>query len=169
VEKESRVENGSPDKSLEMKKKYLEILNKTYPKMTPKDAEYFAEIMRGDGLGKFKATFNLWGLLFGWLYLLYRRATIEAMGVLIISMLFFYISPIGAIILNSVLGGFFYHFLYLNKFARDLEVCGEFNPDIECMKRKAKPSLLYPIGALFLFGLVAFIELYPVIAGGGKQ
>jgi hypothetical protein len=146
-----------------MKRLYLKVLEKSYPGMTPQDGYYFALLIREDGLGEFKRTFHKWGLLWGWLYLLYRRATIEGIGVLIISLLLFYISPVLGILANSLLVGFYYHFLYLNKFARDLEVCGEYNPDIECMKRKGKPSIWIPIGVLLLFGVVIGIETLPLL------
>ncbi|MEO1941750.1 MAG: hypothetical protein ABGW77_02530 [Campylobacterales bacterium] len=146
-----------------MKRLYLKVLERSYPNMTPEDRHYFSLLIREDGLGEFKLTFHKWGLIWGWLYLLYRRALIEGLGVLIISLLLFYISPLLGILANSLLAGFYYHFLYLNKFARDLEVCGEFNPDIGCMKRKGRPSIWIPIGVLFLFGVVIGIETLPLL------
>jgi hypothetical protein len=165
---QQKPERESQPQGEYLKAKYLDLLNRIYPGITPKDGAVFAEIMRGDGLGKCKPVFHLYGFLFGWLYLLYRRATIEAMGVLIISMLIFYISPILGILSNSLLGGFCYYYLYLNKFGRDLEICGEYNPDPECMARKARTSIIYPLGAIALFVLVALIETYPFWGGAGK-
>jgi len=158
-----------------MRGKYLEILKKSYYNLTSKDEEIFKEIMQDDGLGKCKMTFNLYAFLFGWFYLLYRRMSVEAFGVLIASLLIGYIMAyaklhpvlvIGVIILvNSFLSGFCYHFLYLNKFSRDIDYCGEYNVDIECMKNRAKPKIAYVIIAVIAILLLIWPWIFAMITG----
>jgi len=159
--------SGNLQKGNSRKNRYWEVLKGSYPKMSPADKTHFLKILRSDGLGDCKPTFHLLGFMFGWVYLLYRRATIESMGVLIISMLMIHLSPLLGLVTNSLIGGFCYHYLYLNKFARDLEICGEYNPDLKCMEQKGKPTILYPIGAIGLFLLIVIVELYPVWIGKG--
>jgi len=158
-----------------MRGKYLEILKKSYYNLTNKDEEIFKEIIQDDGLGKCKVTFNLYAFLFGWFYLLYRRMSVEAFGVLIASLLIGYIMAyaklhpvlvIGAIILvNSFLSGFCYHFLYLNKFSRDIDYCGEYNVDIECMKKRAKPKIAYVIISVIAILLLIWPWIFAMITG----
>ena len=153
-----------------MKDKYLNILEETYFKLSDKDKKIFEEIMRNDGLGKCKVKFHLFAFLFGWFYLLYRKMFTESFGVLITSLLVGYLLAYAKIhpllvlaimiTINSFLSGFCYYFLYLNKLDRDIDNCGGIhNPDIECIKNKAKPNIWYVI---FVVGLI-LILIWPII------
>jgi len=158
-----------------MKEKYLNILRQTYYNLTPKDEAIFEEIMQDNGLGKCKPKFNLYAFIFGWFYLLYRRVVMEAFGVLIFSLMVGYIlayaklhpviALLGMIITNSLLSGFCYYFLYLNKFSKDIEYCGEYNPDIECMKKRSKPKITYVIIAVLGILILIWPWLYALITG----
>ena len=159
-----------------MKEKYLEILKKTYYKLTPKDEKIFAEIMNDEGLGKCKPIFNLYAFIFGWFYLLYRRMITEAFGVLIFSLMIGYILAyaklhpllvlIAIYLTSSILSGFCYYFLYLNKFTKDVENCGgEYHPDIECIKKKAKPKISYVIWAIILILIFVWPWIFAMITG----
>jgi len=158
-----------------MKKKYLDILRKSYYNLSSKDDEIFNEIMQDDGLGKCKPKFNLYAFLFGWFYLLYRRMVMEAFGVLIFSLMLGYIlayaklHPIialgGIIITNSLLSGFCYYFLYLNKFTKDIEYCGEYNTNIECMQKRSKPKISYVILAIGVILILVWPWIYAILSG----
>jgi len=149
-----------------MKKKYLELLKKVYPNLTQRDYKIFEEIMDDEGLGKCKPIFNIYGFLFGWFYLLYRHAYIEAIGVLIFSLMVGYFYLPGMIIVNSLLGGFCYYFLYLNKFSMDVDRCGGVHlVDIECLKQKAKVSFIPVIVAVILILILIWPILYAIITG----
>ncbi len=155
-----------------MKQKYMNILKNSYYKLTKKDEEIFEEIMNDEGLGKCRVKFNLYAFIFGWFYLLYRRMTTEAFGVLIFSLMVGYIlayakmHPIivllGIIITNSLLSGFCYYFLYLNKLSRDIDYC---NNDIECIKDRAKPKISYVIIAIVVILFLIWPWLYALITG----
>ncbi len=158
-----------------MKEKYLKILKESYYNLTKKDEKNFSEIMNDEGLGKCKPIFNLYAFIFGWFYLLYRRMVTEAFGVLIFSLMIGYIFAYAKIhplvvlvsifLTNSLLSGFCYYFLYLNKFSRDIENCGEFNTDIECMKKRAKPKISYVIWAVILILIFIWPWLFALITG----
>ena len=158
-----------------MKEKYLKILKESYYNLTPKDEKIFAQIIQDDGLGKCKPSFNLYAFIFGWFYLLYRRMVVEAFGVLIFSLMIGYIMayaklhPIIVIasiyLTSSFLSGFCYYFLYLNKFAKDIDYCGEYNPDIECMKKRAKPKISYVIIAIIVIIIFIWPWIYALISG----
>ncbi len=157
------------------KKDYLEILKKSYYKLTQKDYESFEDIINNKGLGKCKPKFNLWAFLFGWFYLLYRRMVMESFGVLIFSLLIGYILTWGKIypvlvlfvmlLTNSLLSGFCYYFLYLNKFVRDAEFCGEYNSDIECMKKRAVPKISYVIVAVIFILILIWPWIFALVTG----
>jgi hypothetical protein len=154
--------------------RYLKYL-KEVGNLTQKDEIAFSEIIQDDGLGRCKPIFNLYGFLFGWFYLLYKRAIIEAFSVLVISLMVGYIMtyaklhPIlviaSIIIVNSLLGGFCYYFLYLNKFKRDMEYCGEFNVDLECLKEKVKPKISNVIIAIIVIIFLIWPWIYSMITG----
>ena len=158
-----------------MKEKYLKILKESYYNLTPKDEKIFLSIMQDDGLGKCKPSFNLYAFIFGWFYLLYRRMVVEAFGVLIFSLMIGYIlayaklHPVIVIfsifITSSFLSGFCYHFLYLNKFAKDIDYCGEYNPNIECMKKRAKPKISYVIIAIVIILIFIWPWIYELVSG----
>ena len=158
-----------------MKDKLLDILKKSYYNLTSKDEENFREIMQDDGLGKCKAKFNLYAFLFGWFYLLYRRMVVEAFGVLIFSLMIGYIFAYAKLhplivlssifITNSLVSGFCYYFLYLNKFTKDIEYCGEYNTDIECMKKRNIPKKSYVIIAVLMILILIWPWIYAMISG----
>jgi hypothetical protein len=158
-----------------MKEKLLKILEESYPKITQRDKENFAKIIKDDGLGKCRPLFHPWAFIFGWFYLLYRRAVLEAFGVLIFSLMIGYLMAsvrlhpvliLGAIfIVNSIVGGFCYYFLYLNKFSRDLDNCGEYNPEPECMKERAKPKISYVIYAVIIIILFIWPWIFALVTG----
>ncbi|MEO1923320.1 MAG: DUF2628 domain-containing protein [Nautiliaceae bacterium] len=158
-----------------MKKKFMKILKESYYNLSPKDEEIFNEIMQDDGLGKCKPKFNLWAFIFGWFYLLYRRMAIEAMAVLVVSLMVGYLMAyaklhpllvLAVIILtSSLLSGFCYYFLYLNKLGRDIDYCGEFNTDIECMKKRAKPKITYVIIAVLIILILIWPWIYAIVTG----
>lgn len=159
-----------------MKDKYLEILKKTYFNLTEKDLKNFEEVMGDEGLGKCKVKFNLFAFIFGWFYLLYRKMIIESFGVLIASLLVGYILAyakihpvlvLGIMIaINSFLSGFCYYFLYLNKLDRDIENCGGIhNPDIECVKKKAKPNIWYVVSAIIFILILIWPIIFSMITG----
>ncbi|WP_457560018.1 DUF2628 domain-containing protein [Caminibacter sp.] len=158
-----------------MKEKYLILLKESYYNLSEKDEKAFRKIMRDDGLGKCKPIFNLWAFLFGWFYLLYRRMTMEAFGVLIFSLMVGYLFAYAKIhpllvlfimwLINALLSGFCYYFLYLNKFNKDVEYCGEFNTDIECLKKRAKPKISYVIIAVVLIIFMIWPWIYALITG----
>ncbi len=136
--------------------KYFKLLSEVYDEK--EDLEKFRAIIREDGLGECKPIFNLKAFVFGWFYLLYKRATFEALGVIVAALMIGYIMayahlhPVivfGTIILvNSLLSGFCYYFLYLNKFSRDVDHCGEYNTDMECLKKRTKNSKMNVIIAI---------------------
>ena len=157
------------------KEDYLNVLKNSYYNLSKKDYENFAEIINDEGLGKCKPSFNLFAFIFGWFYLLYRRMVVEAFGVLIFSLMVGYlmayakihpILDIGAIFLtSSLLSGFCYYFLYLNKFSKDIENCGEYNPNIECMQKRAKPKISYVITAIVLILIFIWPWIFALITG----
>ncbi len=157
------------------KNDYLKILKNSYYNLSQKDYENFEEIMNDDGLGKCKPGFNLWAFLFGWFYLLYRRMIVEAFGVLIFSLMIGYLMAyaklypilvLGSMILtNSLLSGFCYYFLYLNKFNKDIDSCGEYNPDMECMQKKAKPKISYVIIAVVFILIIIWPWIFELLTG----
>jgi hypothetical protein len=159
-----------------MKDRYLEILKKTYFNLTDIDLKNFGEIMKDDGLGRCKLRFHLFAFIFGWLYLLYRRMITESFGVLIASLLVGYILAYAKIhpllvlgimiLINSFLSGFCYYFLYLNKLDRDIESCGGIHhPDIECIKKKAKPNIWYVIGAVIFILILIWPIIFSMVTG----
>jgi hypothetical protein len=149
-----------------MKNKYLEILKKSYYHLNEQDLKKFEEIMGEKGLGKCRAKFHLWGFLFGWFYLLYRKALNEAFGVLVVSLMVGYVSPVGVLIVNSLLGGFCYYYLYLNKLDRDIQNCGGiYNPNIECIKKKAKPNIWYVVSAVAVILILIWPIVFSLITG----
>jgi hypothetical protein len=149
-----------------MKEKYLRILKESYPNLTERDEKIFEEIMNDEGLGKCKPKFNLWGFLFGWFYLLYRHAYVEAVAVLIVSLMVGYFYLPGMVVVNSLIGGFCYYYLYLNKFSMDVDRCGGVNfPDKECIRNKLKVSYKPVVFALVIIIILIWPVVYAVITG----
>ena len=147
--------------------KYFKLLSEVYDEK--EDLEKFKMIMREDGLGDCKPIFHLKAFIFGWFYLLYKRAYMEAFGVIVAALMMAYVMayahlhPILVIatifIVNSLLSGFCYYFLYLNKFNRDVDNCGEYNTDMECLRKKTKPSFVPVIVAV----VAILFLLWPII------
>ena len=149
-----------------MKEKYLKILKEVYPGMNERDEKIFEEIMIDEGLGKCRPKFHLWGFLFGWFYLLYRHAYVEAVAVLIVSLMVGYFYLPGMVVVNSLIGGFCYYYLYLNKFSMDVEKCGGIAfTDKECMKAKAKTSYVPVIVAIIAILVLIWPVVYAVVTG----
>ena len=153
-----------------MKEKYLKILKEIYPNMSERDYAVFSEIIDDKGLGKCKPKFNLWGFLFGWFYLLYRHAYVEAIAVLIVSLMVGYFYLPGMVVVNSLIGGFCYYFLYLNKFSMDIDRCGgEHLPDKECLKEKAKVSFIPVVIAFVVIVILIWPVVYAAITGASLK
>jgi len=156
-----------------MKQKYLKLIDEVIEDENEK--KVFKEIMNDEGLAKCKPVFNLKAFIFGWFYLLYKRAVLEAFSVLIISLMVGYILAyvrlhpviviLGILITNSLLGGFCYYFLYLNKFNRDVDYCGEYNVDIECLKKRIKPKISYVIIAIIFILFLIWPWIFALITG----
>jgi len=157
-----------------MKKKYMDLLKKSYVG-DENDIKIFEEIMNDEGLGKCKPKFNLKAFVFGWFYLLYRRAVLEAFSVLVITLMIGYIMAyakihpllviLTMILINSLLSGFCYYFLYLNKFNKDVDYCGEYNTDIECLKKRAKPKISYVILAVIVILALIWPWIFALVTG----
>ncbi|GAX88129.1 conserved hypothetical protein [Lebetimonas natsushimae] len=159
-----------------MKNRYIEILKQTYYNLSKKDLKNFEDVIGKEGLGTCKPRFHLFAFIFGWFYLLYRKMVTESFGVLITALLVGYILAYAKIhpvlvlgimvIINSFLSGFCYYFLYLNKLDRDIENCGGVhNPDIECIKKKAKPNIWYVIGAVVFILILIWPIIFSMITG----
>ncbi len=157
-----------------MKKKYMDLLKKSYVG-DENDIKIFEEIMNDEGLGKCKPKFNLKAFVFGWFYLLYRRAVLEAFSVLVITLMIGYLMAyakihpllviLTMILINSLLSGFCYYFLYLNKFNKDVDYCGEYNTDIECLKKRAKPKISYVILAVIVILALIWPWIFALVTG----
>ena len=149
-----------------MKEKYLKLLFKVNPNMSEKDKNIFQDIMNDEGLGRCKPIFNLYGFLFGFFYLLYKKAYLEGIAVLLVALMVGYFYLPGIIIMNSLLGGFCYYFLYLNKFNSDIDRCGGVSfPNIDCLKKKSKESFIPVIVAVILILILVWPVLFSIITG----
>jgi len=155
--------------------RYFEYLKKSYVNLTPKDEENFKDIIREDGLGDCKPKFHPYAFLFGWFYLLYKRAVIEAFSVLMIALMIGYVMAfakihpvlviLSIVVVNSLIGGFCYYYLYLNKLNRDVDYCGEYNVDIECLKEKTKPKMSYVIIAVIVIIILIWPWIFELLTG----
>jgi len=149
-----------------MREKYLKILFEVYPGLSEKDKKVFEEIIDDEGLGKCRPKFHLYGFLFGWFYLIYKRAYVEGVAVLIASLMVGYFYLPGMVVVNSLIGGFCYYFLYLNKFSMDVDRCGGINfPDMECLKAKTKPNKWAVIIAVVLILILIWPVVYAIVTG----
>ncbi len=161
-----------------LKNKYLKVLKESYIGNN-KDLEIFEEIMNDNGLAKCKPVFNLKAFIFGWFYLLYRKMVKEAIGVIMAALMIGYLMahaklhPLivlsAIIVISSVLSGFCYYFLYLNKFDRDMDYCGEYNPDMECIKKRAKPTFIYVIIAILIILIFIWPWIYALVTGANLK
>ena len=115
-----------------------------------------------------KPVFNLKGFLFGWFYLLYKKAWLETFAVIVLSLLTIQIAFILhsflflglGMVLPNIVVGFYFYFMYGNKFLKDKESCG-VPVDIDCLKERGGTSLKGVIGAIFV---IIFLT-WPVIYG----
>jgi hypothetical protein len=144
-----------------------ELIKIHSPEFNDIEIKYIKDMINKD-LKKTKPIFNLKGFLFGWFYLLYKRAYMEALAVIIISLLFMQIGFILhsflflglGLIMPNILVGWFFYFMYSNKIDRDIEECGK-PVDKECLANKGKKSPAMVALAVFI---VAFLS-WPVIYG----
>ena len=144
-----------------------ELIKIHSPEFSDKEVKYIKDMINKD-LSKIKPIFNLKGFLFGWFYLLYKRAYLESFAVIIISLLLVQIGFILHSFLFLFLGlfapnilvGWFFYFMYSNKIDRDIEECGK-PVDKECLAKKGKKS---PGMVLFAIFIVIFLT-WPVIYG----
>jgi len=144
-----------------------ELIKIHSPEFTEKEVKYIKDMINKD-LSKTKPIFNLKGFLFGWFYLLYKRAYMEAIAVIVISLLFMQIGFILhsflflglGILMPNILVGWFFYFMYSNKIDRDIEECGK-PIDKECLTKKGKKS---PGMVIFAIFMILFLT-WPVIYG----
>ena len=144
-----------------------ELIKIHSPEFSDKEIQYIKDMLNKD-LKKTKPIFNLKGFIFGWLYLLYKRAYMEALAVIIISLLLIQIGfilhsflfLILGVISPNILVGWFFYFMYSNKIDRDIEECGK-PIDKECLRKKGKKS---PGMVAFAIFMVIFLS-WPVIYG----
>jgi len=144
-----------------------ELIKVHSPEFTDIEIKYIKDMINKD-LSKTKPIFNLKGFLFGWFYLLYKKAYMEALAVIIISLLFIQIGFILHSFLFLILGmitpnilvGWFFYFMYSNKIDRDIEECGK-PVDKECLAKKGKRGWGMVILSIFI---IIFLT-WPVIYG----
>jgi hypothetical protein len=144
-----------------------ELLKLYNPKITNSELTELKKHLENEK-PKLSPKFNLAGFLFGYFYLLFKKAYTEALVIFILSMLVMQIGFILhsfiflglGLVLPNILVGWFFYFMYANKFLKDKENCS--TPiDKECLKSKGENSYIPPITAL-LFIILLF---WPVIYG----
>jgi len=135
--------------------------------LNDKEMEYVENIINKNQK-KTKPILNIKGLLFGFFYLLYKKIYMEALAVIIISLLILQIGFILhsfvflgiGILTPNLLVGFFFYFMYANKLERDIENCGK-PIDKECLKEKGGNSI-----GMLIFSIFTILFLFwPVIYG----
>jgi len=144
-----------------------ELIKIHNPEFSDKEVNHIKEMLNKD-IKKTKPIFNLKGFLFGWFYLLYKKAYMEGLAVIIISLLLVQIGfilhsflfLILGLITPNILGGWFFYFMYSNKIDRDIEECGK-PIDKECLKNKGGKSISAVIASIFFI----IILVWPVIYG----
>jgi len=104
---------------------------------------------------------------------------LEAFSVLIISLMFGYLMAYAKLhpvivlgsmfLINSLLSGFCYYFLYLNKFNKDVDYCGEYNTDIECLKKRVKPKISYVVIAIAVILVLVWPWIFALVTGYSLQ
>jgi hypothetical protein len=144
-----------------------ELIKLHNPEFNEKEIEwvkFFAEHEKAP----LKPVFNLKGFIFGWFYLLYKKAYMEAFAVIIISLLIiqgafimhsFLLLGLGIIFPNLVVG-FYFYYMFANKMMRDIDFCGK-PIDKECLKSKGGVSWSAPVFAI----IIVIILFWPVIYG----
>jgi hypothetical protein len=144
-----------------------ELIKIHSPEFNDKEIKYIKDMINKD-LKKTKPIFNLKGFLFGWFYLLYKRAYMEALAVIIISLLFIQIGfilhsflfLILGVIMPNILTGWYFYFMYSNKIDRDIENCGK-PINKECLAKKGEKSW----GMVFLALFIVIFLTWPIIYG----
>ncbi|NPA55919.1 MAG: dihydroorotase [Epsilonproteobacteria bacterium] len=133
------------------------------PSLSDEEVKYVQMFMKDN---KLKAIFNLYGFLFGWFYLLYKKAYLESLAVIIISLLLVqigfilhsYLFLLLGLITPNLLVGFYFYFMLANKIDRDIEHCNQ-PIDKQCLAKRGGNSI-----AAALFGVFMVIFLFwPVI------
>jgi len=146
-----------------------ELIKIHSPEFNDKEISYIKDMINKD-LKKTKPIFNLKGFLFGWFYLLYKKAYMETLAVIIISLLMLQIGfilhsflflIIGMFAPNIIVGWFFY-FMYSNKIDRDIEECGK-PIDKECLSKKGQKSWGMVILSIFMILFLSWPVIYGVI------
>jgi len=146
-----------------------ELIKIHSPEFNDKEILYIKDMLNKD-LKKTKPIFNLKGFLFGWFYLLYKRAYMEALAVIIISLLLIQIGfilhsflfLILGLIAPNILVGWFFYFMYSNKIDRDIEDCGK-PVDKNCLKEKGKKSIGMVIFAIFMIIFLTWPVIYGIV------
>jgi len=144
-----------------------ELIKIHNPEFNDKEINYIKAMLNKD-IKKTKPIFNLKGFLFGWFYLLYKKAYMEALALIVVSLLIVQIGfilhsflfLILGVILPNIAGGWFFYFMYSNKIDRDIEECGK-PVDKECLKNKGGKSP----GMVFLAVFLVLFLAWPVIYG----
>jgi len=144
-----------------------ELIKIHSPSFNEQEISYIKMLINKD-IKRTKPIFNLKGFLFGWFYLLYKKAYMEALAVIILSLLFMQIGFILhsfiflglGIFIPNILTGWYFYFMYSNKIDRDIENCGK-PVDKECLSKKGGNSIAMVAFAIFM---VLFLS-WPLIYG----
>ena len=146
-----------------------ELIKIHSPEFNDKEIQYIKDMLNED-LKKTKPILNLKGFLFGWFYLLYKRAYMEALAVIIISLLLIQIGFVLHSFLFLMLGlftpniltGWFFYFMYSNKIDKDIEDCGK-PIDKECLAKKGKRNILMVVFAVFMILFLTWPVIYGIV------
>jgi len=144
-----------------------ELIKIHSPSLNEKEVNYIKDMINKD-IKKTKPIFNLHGFLWGWLYLLYKKAYMETLAVIIISLLFMQIGFVLhsflflllGIIMPNILTGWYFYFMYSNKIDRDIESCGK-PIDKECLSKKGGTSWTMVMLGIFM---ILFLT-WPIVYG----
>ena len=137
------------------------------PDLSDRDIEILDSFIKEEKT-PIKPIFNLKGFIFGWFYLLYKKAYMEALAVIVISLLIIqiafilhsYLFLIIGSFLPNILVGYYFYFMYANKISRDIEECGK-PIDKECLRKKGGKSITAVVVTIFI---IIFL-FWPVIYG----
>jgi len=144
-----------------------ELIKIHNPDFSEKEIANLQRVINNQKTNSLIPIFNLKGFIFGFIYLFYKKAYLEGLAVLIISLLLIQIAFILhsflflllGIIAPNIITGWFFYFMYANKFDRDLDECGKNN--FECLKDKGGKSW----GAIILFLVIVTLFIWPLIYG----
>jgi len=144
----------------------IKIHNPEFNENEIKWIKFFAEHEKAP----LKPVFNLKAFIFNWFYLVYKKAYLEALAVIIINLLIIqmafilhsYLLLILGLIAPNLITGFYFYFMFANKMLRDIESCGK-PIDKECLKSKggtSKSAVIFSIILIiFMFWPVIFSKL----------